>query len=213
MSIYSVLSYAYDLLDKWWFADKGQNPRDVINDIIPNEQCRVLDMCCGTFSNGLPIGKKNPNAQVVGLDRSEAMLREAKKKIKEANLGNAILVERDATNTGLPEKSFDYIIIGLVLHECREAFTRQILREAKRLLKDDGKLIVLEWDKQRRFSRKLKFAPLWLAEVLGNPKGFLEIYGGDKKQFFGRYGFEMKKKIDCNYTAVMVMDKGRLLDF
>lgn len=207
MSIYSVLSYGYDLLDKWWFSDKGQNPRDVINKIIPNEPCKILDMCCGTFSNGLPIAKKNPQNKVIGLDRSEAMLREAKKKIKQEHLGKGMLLCKDATNTGLEGESFDYIIIGLVLHECREEFTRQILEEAKRLLKNDGKLIVLEWDKQKKFSRKLKFAPLWLAEVLGNPKGFLDIYGGDKKEFFGRYGFDLKEKHDCNYTAVMVMEK------
>lgn len=207
MNIYSFLSISYDLLDKLWFADKGINPRDVIEKSIPDKECTVLDMCCGTLSNGIPIAKKNPNNIVIGLDRSDAMLREAKGKVKKEELHNVRLICADATKTGLKEESFDYIIIGLVLHECSEELWKGILDEANRLLKKDGKLIVLEWDKQKRFSRKMKFLLLYIMEVLGNPRYFLTFYNSEKSKFFHKYGFEMLKKHDCNYTAVMEMKK------
>lgn len=207
MNLYSFISISYDLLDKIWFSDKGKNPRDVIEKLIPDEKCTVLDMCCGTFSNGLPVAKKNPNNRVIGLDRSEAMLKEAKGKIRKAELKNVELLCRDATQTGLEDDSFDYIIIGLVLHECNAELWKGILGEAHRLLKNDGRLIILEWDKQIATSRKIKFAPLYLTEVLGNPKYFKEFYYSDKSKFFGKYRFEMLEKHECNYTAVMMMKK------
>lgn len=203
MNIYSFMSVGYDLLDKFWFSDAGKNPRDVIEKIIPNEKCRVLDMCCGTFSNGLPIAMKNSKNRVIGLDRSKAMLREARAKVKKSGLTNVKLVCTDATKTGIKSESFDYIIMGLVLHECSEELWQGLLAEAGRLLKKDGKLIVLEWDKQKLISRKIKYAPLYAMEVLVNPKYFKRFYNSDKTRFFKNYGFQMVEKHECNYSAVM----------
>lgn len=207
MNIYTFLSLGYDLLDKIWFSDYGDNPRDVIETIIPDKECTVLDLCCGTFSNGLPIAKKNPHNTVIGLDRSEAMLREAKAKVKKTGLKNVRLLCRDATQTGLPSKSFEYVILGLVLHECNAELWQGILSEAYRLLKPDGKLIILEWDKQRKTSRKLKFFPLYAMEAILNKTCFKEFYDSEKAEFFARYHFRMLKKHDCNYTAVMIFEK------
>lgn len=207
MNLYSFMSVGYDLLDKIWFSDKGVNPRAVIERIIPNEKCTVLDMCCGTFSNGMPIAEKNPNNRVIGLDRSQAMLREAKGKIRKAGLKNVKLLCRDATQTGLKEASFDYIIMGLVLHECSAELWKKLLGEAHRLLKKEGKLIVLEWDRQKKKSRKMKYAPLYAMEVLVNPKYFKTFYYSNKRKFFGKYGFKMVERHECNYTSVMVMKK------
>ncbi len=51
MNLYTFMSVGYDLLDKIWFSDKGENPRRIIERLISDRKCRVLDMCCGTFSN------------------------------------------------------------------------------------------------------------------------------------------------------------------
>ncbi len=195
MNLYTFMSVGYDLLGKIWFSDKGENPRRIIERLISDRKCRVLDMCCGTFSNGLPIANKNPKNTLVGLDRSESMLKEAKKKTEKANLRNVKLLCRDATQTSLESNYFDYIIIGLVIHECNADLWNGILKEAHRLLKNDGKLIVLEWDKQTKISRKIKFAPLYAVEILVNPK------------YFRKFGFEIVEKYECNYTAVMSMEK------
>lgn len=208
MNLYRFMSIGYDLLDKIWFSDKGKDPRDVIEGLIPDKKCKVLDMCCGTFSNGLPIAGKNPKNRVFGLDRSKSMLREARRKLQKGKLENVRLLCRDATKTGLKDASFDYVILGLVLHECNADLWKGILKEAHRLLKADGRLIVLEWDKQDRISRKIKFAPLYAMEVFVNHGYFQAFYHSNKKEFFGNYGFEMLEKHECNYSSVMVMKKG-----
>ncbi len=207
MNPYTFISFGYGLLDKFWLGVKGINPRNVIAEIIPNKECKILDMCCGTLCNSYSIALKNNKNVIVGIDRSKAMLRYANNKIKNSNLDNVEILCKDALNTELESNTFDYIIIGLILHECDPNFRNGLLNEAKRLLKEDGKIIVLDWDKQNRISRKFKFLILYLMESIGNPKYFKEYYESDKKEFFEKYGLKTLEKYDCNYSFVSVMEK------
>ena len=209
MNLYTFLSIGYDLPDKIWLSEKGKNPRDVIEGILPDEKCKVLDMCCGTFTNGFSIAGKNPNNLVVGLDRSKPMLREGKRKAAKAKLKNVKLLCRDATNTGIKDSVFDYVIIGLVLHECNPELWDAILGEAYRLLKENGRLIILEWDKPAGLKQRIKYAPLYIAEVLNNPGYFKKFFEADKRDFFKKYGFETEQYINCNYTVVLSLKKNQ----
>ena len=206
MNIYTFLSLGYDLLDHIWLSEKGINPRNVIQDIIPNASCRILDMCCGTFTNGLMIAKNKPECRVYGIDRSAAMLREAKRKIRKNDLRNVRVKCLDATDTGIKEKTFDYIVIGLVLHECSPELRKNILEEAYRLLKDDGKLIILEWEKQTGIRKRIKYAPLYVLEAL-NCKSFKNFFLCDKEVYFKEHGFKMTDVVHCNYSSVMSLKK------
>lgn len=107
MNIYTFLSIGYDLLELFWFSELGVNPRKVIQSIIPNDNCKVLDMCCGTFTNGLSIAQANDNNRIYGIDLSKPMLREARRKVPKSGLGNVRLKCADATDTHLAEKQFD----------------------------------------------------------------------------------------------------------
>lgn len=204
MSQYDVISKSYDILDRKWFEEEGVNPRTVIKEAIPNIECDVLDMCCGTFSNGFSVALKNPNNRICGIDLSASMISEAKKKITDAGLSNVKLKCIDATNTRMESESFDYIIIGLVLHECSPRLRERILAEAHRLLKREGTLIVLEWEKQKSLKRKLKYAPIYLGEVLGSFT-FKQFYLCDKEKYFTEQGFYVSKMTHCNYTLVLEM--------
>ncbi len=204
---YKLISSGYDILDKTYFKDAGRNPREVLSGMIPDKKCRILDMCCGTGSNGLGIAVKKPEATVVGLDRSGSMLGKAREKVRALGLGNVKLICRDASDTGLKSGMFDYIIIGLVLHECDPKLQKAILSEAHRLLKDDGRLIVLDWDRQTELGCKLKFAPMYITESIGTPKYFKEYYYSDKASFFAGFGFEAENEVKCKYTFLMTLKK------
>ena len=207
MNLYTILSIGYDLLDKIWLSESGRNPREVIEGLLPDEKCKVLDMCCGTFTNGLSIAKKNTRNIVVGLDRSKSMLHEGKRKIVREKLTNVKLICRDATKTGIKDETFDYVIIGLVLHECNPDLWEGILGEAYRILKKDGRLIILEWEQPSSIRQRGKYAPLYIAEILNNPRYFKEFYQADKRSFFKKYGLEIQRHISCNYTMVLLLKK------
>ncbi len=209
--MYKVMSPGYDILDKTFFRNNGRkdgrNPREVLAELIPNEKSMVLDMCCGTGSNGINVAIKNPNVTVVGLDRSKSMLLKARQKVNSLGLNNVKLICRDATDTGLKSEIFDYIIIGLALHECNPDLWNGILSEAHRLLKKDGHLIILDWERQKGISNKIKFAPMYITETICTPKYFREYFNSDKEVFFSRFGFKAEKNIRCKYTFVMSLKK------
>lgn len=208
MNTYSSISKAYDLLDVTYFKEAGQNPREVIAKMIPNDEINILDMCCGTLSNTIAIAKEKPNIKVVGLDLSKDMLGMAKKKLVEQHIRNVDLKCADATKTEMEKHTFDYIIIGLVLHESSPELIRGMLHEAYRLLKDDGHLIVLEWEPPKRFIQTLKFFPLYLGEII-NCKTFKQFYKADKEVYFKKYGFKTIQKEYCNYSIVLKMKKDK----
>ena len=203
LNMYRIISSTYDLMDKVFFGEGDRNPRNVLSDMIADEKCRVLDLCCGTAANGLSVAVNRPQAAVIGLDRSKPMLRKARQKAADLHLDNIKLLCRDASATGLPDGSFDYITIGLVLHECDPDVCEAILSEAYRLLKKDGRLIVLDWDRPLSLGEKLIFSPLYVTESIGTPKYFKDYFDSDKEAFFAEYGFEAEENISCKYTFVM----------
>ena len=209
--MYKIMSPSYDILDKTFFRNNGRkdgrNPREVLAELIPNEKSMVLDMCCGTGSNGINVAIKNPHVTVVGLDRSKSMLLKARQKVNSLGLNNVKLICRDATDTGLKSEIFDYIIIGLALHECNPDLWNGILSEVHRLLKKDGYLIILDWERQKGISNKIKFAPMYITETICTPKYFREYFNSDKEVFFSRFGFKAEKNIRCKYTFVMSLKK------
>lgn len=203
---YNTISKAYDLLDKAYFSEKGENPREVIQELIPNASINILDMCCGTLANTFSIAKSSTLIKITGVDISKEMLNVAKQKCQDANLQNVCLRCEDATNIKIDNETFDYVIIGLVLHECSPKLRQEIINEAFRVLKKDGKLIVLEWEKQKSMIRKIKFFPLYITESMGCIS-FNNFYKCNKANYFKQFNFLIKKEISCNYTVVMEFEK------
>lgn len=206
MNFYTLTSKMYDLLDVLYFGNKEKSPRTAINNLITRENAEILDLCCGTMANSIPIARRHKNAQITGIDISEKMLQVADKKLKKNAIQNVFIKCADATDTSLKSDSFDYIIIGLVLHELSPELQKQILAEAHRLLKNDGLLIVMEWEKPKRFRQKVKYVPLYVSEQL-LCSTFKQFYNCDKELYFRQNSFAISEILHCSYTAVISMKK------
>lgn len=205
-NIYRILSKVYDLLDIFYFNIKGVNPRKIILDLIPDKQVKILDLCCGTGADILDIALQKQNTEIIGIDLSESMLEVGKEKIAGRNIPNISFQQGDATDISLQSGSIDYIIIGLVLHEISPELAKKMLQEAYRLLKEDGKLIILEWERQKSLLRRMKFEPLRFLEVV-NCSTFKNFYSMDKPTYFREHGFITKSQYHCNYTTVLELTK------
>lgn len=200
---YKLISKVYGLLDLIYFRKEETSPRKAVQDMIPNEKIKVLDVCCGTGENSIQIAKQHPRAQIVGIDLSKEMLDFAKKNIARNKLTNVRVKAGDATATGFKEKLFDYAIISLVLHEVEENLASGILSEAKRVLKDEGELIVLEWEIPKKLSQKIIFLPIKLLE----PKPFKKLMSVNKAEYFKAHGFKLIEEVHCDYSCVYRMKK------
>lgn len=202
MEIYKVLAKVYDLLDVIYFRDTPKNPRKKIYALIPNKSVKVLDLCCGTMGNTINIAKQKDQISVTGLDCSKEMLQMAENKIKKLKLKNAETVIGDATDTKFPDASFDFIIIGLVLHETPEKLNKKILKEAHRILKPNGKLIVLEWELPKKPLQKILFLPIRFLE----PKPFKKFVRYNKIKYFEHHKFKVEKLYHTDYSCVVQMN-------
>lgn len=200
-TIYSIISGIYDILDLTYF--KRNSPRKAMLKLIEDKNINVLDICTGTGANAVVVAKNRKNAKITGVDLSPKMLEIAANKIKQNGLDNINIIECNAANTELPTNYYDVIIISLVLHEINDKTASEILKEASRLLKKDGKLIVIEWEIPKSILQKILFLPIMLLE----PESFRKFIKKDKKQYFKKHGFSLKRIIHSNYSCIFYLKK------
>jgi ubiquinone/menaquinone biosynthesis C-methylase UbiE len=98
----------------------------------------LLDLCCGT---GLLAGIGTQlGLDVTGVDLSPHMLAVAEAK----RPGPAYLLA-DAAALPLPDNRFDAVAVSFALHEKPLHIAAAILGEARRVLKDDGRILVADY--------------------------------------------------------------------
>lgn len=199
---YKAMSEFYDLIDIIYFRDYENSPRKVVFESIGNTE-KVLDLCTGTATNALKIAKSKPLSEVIGIDLSKDMLKIAQGKVEKAKAPNIKLYQMDATRMTFQDKYFDKILLSLVLHEVEENLAEKILDEAKRVLKDDGEMIVTEWEKSRSFLRRAVFWPIEILE----PKPFKSFIEKDLYRYFEQYGLTVVSEVHCDYSRVLRLKK------
>ena len=200
--IYKMIAKVYDLLDVVYFKDYEHSPRKVVLDRIAGED-KILDLCTGTATNAINIAAKNPGAKVVGVDLSKQMLNVGRGKVKAKGLRNIRLYQMDATELKFKSHCFDKVLISLVLHEMEEDLAGSLIAEAGRVLKDDGEIIVTEWEPSKNPGRKILFAPIHFME----PKPYKTFIHKDMDFYFGKYGFKVEEYYHTDYTKVLVLRK------
>lgn len=203
IALYQAISKVYDLLDVTYFRNKEHSPRKAVLERIGDED-HVLDLCTGTATNAINIAKAKPSTEITGIDLSDKMLEVGKAKVKKALLPNVSLKQMDATALEFKAASFDTVLISLVLHELDEDLSGRLILEAKRVLKDNGRLIVTEWEKPEKSLRRALFAPVALIE----PKPYRSFIKKDMYKFFAAFGLRVEEYVHCDYSRVMVLSKG-----
>lgn len=106
----------------------------------------VLDIGCGNGRNLIPFLERGFPA--VGIDFSKNMIKEAKKFLEKRNLKAKLLVA-DVLNLPFKDSKFDYIIYVSTLHHLPSRKLRiKSLKEVKRVLKPDGKVLISVWKRR-----------------------------------------------------------------
>ena len=202
---YQFSAKVYDVLDQTYFRKSATSPRTAVISVLGDEPLKILDMCTGTGANAFAIAGARTNAKVIGIDISAAMLQKAAAKLEQAGLANVKLLHMDAANLQFPNEEFDVVLISLVLHEISPDLAGKLLGEARRVLKNAGKLIVVEWEEPVSLFKRIPFYLVKKTE----PAGFEGFLKTEMEQYFFRFGFEMIQTIHCDYSKVMVLSKNK----
>lgn len=127
---------------------------------------KILDMCCGTGGATLFISQKaNRSAGIIGIDLSRGQLKRALNK----NYGcPTFFAECDASCLSILNCMFDKVFITHAIHEMPRSERLQTLKEAKRVLKSNGELIILELDNPPNFFLRILIGFLFLYWLPGN---------------------------------------------
>jgi demethylmenaquinone methyltransferase/2-methoxy-6-polyprenyl-1,4-benzoquinol methylase len=105
----------------------------------PYEGMTVLDVGCGTGVH-LELYQK-AGCEVFGIDLSPSMLQVARERLgmrAHLHLGNA-------SQTPYRDGTFDLIIISTVLHELSDDVRSDVIIESKRILKEDGRILLIDF--------------------------------------------------------------------
>lgn len=116
----------------WWHVGRREIIKTLISKISPLKNSHILEIGCGTGGN---IEILSHFGEVVGLDNSP----EAIKFCQERGFRNCLLGE--AENINFPEKSFDLIMALDLLEHIEDE--QKMLKETRRVLKDDGRLLIM----------------------------------------------------------------------
>jgi ubiquinone/menaquinone biosynthesis C-methylase UbiE len=104
---------------------------------------KVIDVCCGTGAQVLEYATHGIIA--TGIDISPNMLKIATRNKVRHNAVNVSFQLADATELPFPNGYFDYASISLGLHENRKPTRYKIISEMKRVVKQNGALILIDF--------------------------------------------------------------------
>lgn len=133
--IYDFYSDFYDFLFSWILNPHLQY---AISQQNFKEGQKILEIGIGT---GTSLNKYPPFCNITGIDISSGMLEKARKRVKKLNLKNVELKVMDTTNLEFFDRTFDYVIAAFVISVCQHP--ERMLDEMLRVLKDDGKIILV----------------------------------------------------------------------
>jgi ubiquinone/menaquinone biosynthesis C-methylase UbiE len=104
----------------------------------------VLDVGCGTGSLAIEAKRAVGAARVFGIDASPAMIARARTKAAKARLEVSFDV---ALAQALPfgYSQFDVVLSSVMMHHLPKADRPGVMREAKRVLKPGGRLLVVDF--------------------------------------------------------------------
>ncbi|OPY51555.1 MAG: 23S rRNA (uracil(747)-C(5))-methyltransferase [Methanosaeta sp. PtaU1.Bin060] len=113
--------------------------QEIIREGVGNETARVLDV--GTGPGVIALLLADMGHSVTGLDRSEEMLKMARKNAKRLGL-SVDFKQGDAESIPFEDQSFDVVVNRYVLWTVPHP--ERVLREWKRVLRPGGRLVVVD---------------------------------------------------------------------
>ncbi len=127
--------------------------QEVLNELNLKEDMLAAEFGCGSAAFALALAKRLKKGRVYALDIQEEKLSALKGKLAIEKINNVFTIvsdlEADKGST-LQDNSLDVVLIPNVLFQAENKSA--IIKEAKRVLKSGGELLVIDWFKAGSFN-------------------------------------------------------------
>lgn len=147
---------------------------------------RLLDLCCGTGM--LTAMAAGSGLRAVGVDNSPAMIDQAR-----TTRPSVMFIHADATALPFADHGFDRVVLSFALHEKAASTGRAMLAEARRVLRPDGRLLVVDYRPARTGLGPVAKYAVGLVERMAGKDHFARyreyMRGGGSRAFLERTGF------------------------
>lgn len=159
------------------------NPKKIFDQIPITPGMRVADFGAGAGFFALEVARRIGNTgEVLAIDILETALEAIRSRTSHMGLGNVRTIrsdlEKDRGSTLQPD-SCDFVIVSSILFQMENPDA--LFREAHRILRNSGMLLVIEW----------------IPERMPSTKGLLPVSQDDAKKKAIDAGFTDERKIDA----------------
>ncbi|GAB6908954.1 UbiE2 [Desulfosarcina cetonica] len=155
---YNFFSHFYDHFIKMHSSNDRDETRQFLvasANLEGKKHPRVLDICCGTGSVILAFSEHVHGIFAVGVDFSIGMLNRAR--AKDAS-SKAAFVKGDAADLPFVNDYFDIVCCSHALYELKGHDRNRALSEMRRVIKPDGKVLIMEHEVPRKRWVKVLFS-------------------------------------------------------
>lgn len=148
-TMFDKIAFRYDFLNRFlsagidiWWRKKAIDQLKVLN---PQT---ILDVATGTGDVALMMEKTLKPNKIIGIDISQGMLDVGREKVKRKGLEHKIVLQQgDSENLQFDNSTFDAITVAFGVRNFQNLETG--LHEMHRVLKEGGRLIILEFSRPR----------------------------------------------------------------
>lgn len=158
---------------------------------------KILDLCTGTGDIAALLKKRFPNADIIGADFSDEMLKVARRKHKKLNFVNANCMELPFEN-----ESFDLVTISFGLRNTPNY--DKVMNEISRVLKSGGIFVHLDFGDAHKYADKVFYNIVkFIAELQGDDSYVYLLQSKDEfppveklVELFTRHGLKYETRRD-----------------
>ena len=137
---YSRLAPVYEL---WARVTETKPRRRVLELAAPRDGEAVLEVAVGTGAQVAELARPNASGRTVGVELSEGMLEQARKRLSDAGLeGRVELIRASALELPFEDRSFDLVVNSYMLDLLPREDIPRALAEFHRLLRPGGRLVL-----------------------------------------------------------------------
>tara|TARA_B100000579_G_scaffold123871_1_gene99817 strand:- start:1150 stop:1854 length:705 start_codon:yes stop_codon:yes gene_type:complete len=185
-NIFESISSEYDFMnDLMTFKNHSKWKKEIAEIAKYSSPEKILDVATGTGDIAINLSKIK-GSKIEGVDVSGNMLKIARKKIDELKIDNIVLKTCEAENLVFEDNHFDIVSIGYGVRNFSNL--EKGLSESYRVLKKDGKLIILETSIPENLIIKFMYTiitsiyiPLIAFIFSGKTKAYLYLLDSTKK--------------------------------